>query len=485
MSFRRKFLVVVIFLFLFEFCVFSESRDAKVAMSVPKDSHVYWRVGFSSFSGKNLDRDNLYLTFSIPLLLRETLEEIRRHSFNSAVMIDYKRMVISDAISNDINKINLLIGQRDNLAFSDVGRSMKIAKLREIETSLRRLREHLNFLRGLNPEKIEINSEKEIKYVSSKGFGKLLEAPRYSPMELAEKYNLDLLVWGRVEQIGEVFFLKIGAYERALGRNVFSYVDAGARESIYRGINNAVNKLANVIMGRDWGTLEISVKPKDSAVYIDGNFIGSGDQRVRFIPTGKVSVSVSKLGYYSKRVEVEIDKNSETSVSIVLKKRKVKRILINSLPTNASVYLNSLWVGRTPVSIELPESVSRVTVKKEGFNDYEFSLYPEMERQSITVKLKSEILSKEKLEEKKRDAFYNAFGYWLITLPIPVFSFGLAVDFKVGQILAIVNSDERDASSMALYSDIMYYAYWGGIFVSTSLFINAVVRLADYIKSVD
>ncbi len=483
MSVRVSFLVVLFFLVCL--CLFSEVPDSGGVNLVPQDKHRYWRVGFSSFTGKKLDKENLYLTYSIPLLLREALEGIQSHSFGDNVLIYYKRMVIFDEISSDINKINLLINKRDNLVFSSESKSIKKVKLKEIEAKLKKLRERLNFLRRLAPEEVEVKSKKEIQYVSADNSGRLLEAPLYSPMELANKYSLDLLVWGKVEKIGDIFFLKIRAYERALGKNVFSYVDAGARESIYRGINNAVDGLANVIMGKDWGRLAISVNPGDSAVYVNGKFVGNGDQRIKFIPTGEVNISVSRDGYYRKKVDVKIVKGKETDVSISLNKRTVEKILIKSLPSEASVYVNALWVGKTPVTINSPESVSRITLKKEGFNDYVFSLYPRTKRKSITVKLAKAIVSKEKIEEKKRDAFYNALGYWLITLPVPIFSFGLAVDFKVGQVLSIVNSDVKDARSMSLYSDIMYYAYWGGVFINVSLLINAAVRLVDYIRSVD
>ena len=110
MNIRTVFLIVL--LFLFNVSVFCENQDIGEGSIIPQDTREFWRVGFSSLSGKNLDKDNLYLTYSIPLLLREALEGIREHTFSNSVIISYRRRVISDEIERDIAKINLLIEKR-------------------------------------------------------------------------------------------------------------------------------------------------------------------------------------------------------------------------------------------------------------------------------------------------------------------------------------------------------------------------------------
>ncbi len=459
------------------------SSNGKGEFNVPEDSRDTWRVGFSSLKGKGLSSDDIYLTYGIPLLLRESLEGIETHTFTNDNLRNYRFYVLRCSIEDVVSKLDSLRKKRDKVFLSGLRDEVRNDRLKKIDSNLKRLRSRLNFLRGLDPDSIKVEETKKVEIVSGKSSGGLLECPEYSVVELTRRYNLDLLVWGEIERIGDVFLLKIEAYDTSLGGNVFSYIDAGERESIYENFSEAVNELAYLFMGKPWGNLSVEVTPADSSVYINGEFIGNGKQVVNFLPVGRVDVAVNHDGYYEKKLPVELKTGETVSLNVTLKTKSKRRIKVESYPSNATLYLNSVWVGKTPVFIDLPEVVSRVEVVLSGYENCNFTISPSFDKNKIVVKLRKAII-REELRKKRRDAFYNALGLWFLSLPIPVFAFGYALDFKVGEIISVTGADIEASERLALYSDIMYYTYLGGIFVNVGLAVNMAIKIFDYLSVV-
>jgi len=475
------FIPVVLLLLIPILCVSAEEGSFKL----PQDTEQFFRIGFSKFIGKNLDPENEYLTFSLPLLLRESVETIGKHTFGAGEKELYRRMIVSRKITETVAKLNSMLEKRDLIFFQALGRKNTKANVESINRTIKSTRDYLNYLRSVDIGDIEFPDEKPVKIVSPGNSGKLYDEPQFSAFQLSQDNDLDLLVWGKVEQISDTLFVEIHAFERAREANVFNYTDAGTRERIYGYIKSAIDGLGDVILGADWGNLAIKTTPPDSSIYLDGNFVGRGVQLVRFVPAGEIKIRIEREGYLPKDQTVVVSKHQTSTLEVELVSKKKEEILIKSSPPGATVYVNSLWAGKTPVSVARPEKLERVLVLREGYEKWEFTISPDMIGNEIDAKLKKAILPREEIIKRERDKMYRALGWWFVSIPLPIFAYAYAIDFKVGEIEALVAGNSQAAGKMALYSDIMYYGYLGGLFINMGLLVNVIFNISDYIKSVN
>lgn len=477
---------VPFFTLLFLFClsyVFSETKESK-NISIPKDNENTFKVGFSMFSADNLQKENRYLIYSLPLILRENLISIGEHTFSKAEKDAYKKRIINREIASVNKKLRQLISARDNLFLSTLSGAKRDSRLKDIDKGLNAARDRMNFLRELDKEKIEFPDKKPIEYADNKLSGKLIEPPKFSPMELAKKWNVDLLIWGIVEQVDNILYIRIDAYEAALDKSVFSYIDAGSRENVYSYLKNAVEGLSEIVLGHPWGSLVVETNPSDSAVYINGVFRALGNEELKYLSPGKADLRVVHDGYenYTDTVNIEVAKTQH--INAKLKKIMLGEVKISTNPPGASVYINSVWKGLSPVVVDRPQYSKHVVIKYKNYAEEEFSLSRNT-ADNVNIILKRKIIPYSEIVRKERDQFYSALGLWLVSIPIPIFAYGFAIDYKLGEIISLANNNNEDSSRMALSSDIMYYSYLGGLFINASLFLNGALHLFNYIKAVN
>ena len=470
--------------FLLLFCLnyaFSEASETK-SIPIPTDKEKTFKVGFSMFTAENLQAENRYLIYSLPLILRENIISIGEHTFSEEEKNAYKQRIINREIASVNKKVRELFSERNNLFLSSVSGIKRESRLKDIEKGLTNFREKMTFLRNLDSKKIEFPDKKPIEYTDNKLSGKLIESPEFSPMQLAKKWNVDLLIWGMVEQVDDILYIRVNAYESAVDRSVFSYIDAGSRENVYSYLKNAAEELSDIILGHSWGSLVIETEPPDSAVYVNGEFRGFGNEELKYISPGKTDIRVDHDGYKRYTDTLVIEAGKTHHINVKLKSIKLGKVTINTAPPGASVYINSVWQGLSPLTVEKPQYPRHVVIKYKDYEEKEFTLSRDSAN-NLRITLKRKIIPYEEIVEKERDQFYSALGLWFISIPVPIFAYGFAVDYKLGEITAIINNDNENASRMALSSDIMYYSYLGGLFINAALFLNGALHLFNYIKT--
>ncbi len=105
-----------------------------------------------------------------------------------------------------------------------------------------------------------------------------------------------------------------------------------------------------------------------------------------------------------------------------------------------------------------------------GVRNYSFFLSPEK-------------IDKNRIMEHRRNKFYDSFGAFIVSLVIPVVSYGISSDYGYAYNNSLVSGvSEAESDRLMSSSALWYNVYMGGIFLSTSLFVNMVVNLYSYIS---
>ncbi len=84
-----------------------------------------------------------------------------------------------------------------------------------------------------------------------------------------------------------------------------------------------------------------------------------------------------------------------------------------------------------------------------------------------------------------RDRFYGSFGWFVLSLPIPLYTYSWAVDWAAEARRLSGEGDTAGTARAARYSYGLYYAYLGGLGISVALAGWTVYNIVRYVTAAD
>ena len=397
------------------------SRSA--ADTLPADPRADWRVGFSELRGVGLAAENIYLSSTIPRLLRERLAPISHHTLNAAERRAQARAVLAAARRAAYADLAAVLRRRDSAALAgdggDDGDDGEAVAAQVVEQRAR-----LDALHGLSWQDVEIAERKPLVFAAGAEDRGLLPAPRFSPLQAAQEANLDLLVTGRLEQVEEVLFVELQVVSPAVGGTAESYRDALRREGLADAIAELQRHLAGLFVGEPWGTITVVPTPSESAVYVDGEFAGNGRVELPYRTLGRYTVRVAAPGHESVRREIGLA-GAGTTLAVTLPPAPARRVAVATTPAGAGVYLDSQWLGTTPLQVAAPRQPARLLLRLDGYHDAAVVLRGG-ETGPIQVEMEAAGYDLAVRQEEMRNQFYDHFGTALLSLAAPVVLFSAA-----------------------------------------------------------
>lgn len=127
----------------------------------------------------------------------------------------------------------------------------------------------------------------------------------------------------------------------------------------------------NFILNKPTGDIIIHTEPEDANVYYDGTFIGKSPLYYPAIPAGKHQFSFLKQGFQHTVVQADITKDKTNVITKSIEKMRIGGIVhINSSPTNANVFMDSYYIGNTPIVLSnlTMETYHRVKIQPQETN---------------------------------------------------------------------------------------------------------------------
>jgi len=429
------------------------------------DQRSNWSIGVAAFEGRNLSPENVYLTRSFPLLLRERLEAIPEHYFNEAEVRAYRKRIILNERQRLAKAVSADRRARDELFFiTDSVQEKEAVYEQRITANLASIRK----LRELDPESIAFPRSKPLRFISGADGQLVFDKEVLSPFQLAKQQDLDVLLWGRFEEVQGFLYFEITLFNAILGEPVFTYSDATPPAELYERFDELIVELATVLWGRDWSSLTVQTVPPGASVWVDEVFRGRTPLSIPYLLPGSKEMRVEVPEYQPVLRTIELSPYTEEIQRITLIPQAREALTLDSNPSGAAIYRGSEWLGTTPLSVEKPEELSRFLLRREGYLDFPLYAYPTIE-QSVTADLLPESLDPAEIQKRRRDELYRAFGAFALSLPFPLFFGGYRSDYQ------------------AVGADISgwTFAYVGTFAVSSSLFVNLVVRVIRYLQAAD
>jgi hypothetical protein len=118
-------------------------------------------------------------------------------------------------------------------------------------------------------------------------------------------------------------------------------------------------------------TIYINSNPTGATVYINNNLQGRTPLTIGSVSNGNYQIILQYTGYSEWSQNVTVNNNVQTVNAILtLLSTTNGSIALESDPSNAAVFLNGNYEGKTPVTLDVFHGTYRVVVQKTGYQDW-------------------------------------------------------------------------------------------------------------------
>jgi formylglycine-generating enzyme required for sulfatase activity len=119
------------------------------------------------------------------------------------------------------------------------------------------------------------------------------------------------------------------------------------------------------------GKLDVRSEQADIEVLVDGEVAGTAPGLIEDIPRGSHIVEFRKYRYFPLRQQMDIEGLGRTQWVDVGLEPAWGQLQVTSVPEGAEVFVDGQAVGVTPLSAEVLETGTRLTLSKRGYKDWE------------------------------------------------------------------------------------------------------------------
>lgn len=121
-------------------------------------------------------------------------------------------------------------------------------------------------------------------------------------------------------------------------------------------------------------SLTVVSNPGGADVFLDGKKVGVTPVKISGVLVGERSLTIVKDYYQPKSLTVQVYKAEENRVEVQLEKAEVE-IMLNSMPTESTVYIDNNPLGKTPLSLKISlDKELNVKLSKEEYLDKELKI---------------------------------------------------------------------------------------------------------------
>jgi hypothetical protein len=469
--------------------------DAALA-ALPKQRETY-RIGFSILAG-DLRPDDRVVALTFPRLLHQELELISERDLLPEEISASQERRVREALRRAATGLSEAISARDALLFSreqsDEARQTARANADKRVADARSLFTELN---TAPLELVPARATLPIEFHEDHAAGDFLSLPdleNLSDLEpgsaalgealtaLASGEDLDLLVWGLIDEVQGYLIIDLYAYYRFLGES------RPAGSTIVRSTDASLeaefvaDELARELLGRDFASVAVRSAQPGAAISVNGRLEGFGSVVARFLRPGRAVVEVASEGYAPTVVETELAAGERADLAVDLEPLEPRVVQLRSSPAGANVYANSVWIGRTPLDYAFPPDPTVVRIAADGFLESRFVVDANSGPVVSRALLPSSIDWTQELR-RERDEFYQALTWFVLSIPVTMILRGgyesVLAAYPPGDSGALTDDE---LVRLARRGNILYWSSIGGLLVNAGLAVNLGFAIVDYVE---
>lgn len=460
------------------------AAPAPEVVEVLPEAREEFRVGIAAFATSEAGVESRIAGFTFPRLLLEHLDRIDEHDLSDEELGAYASRRLTSAAGSAAAELRSAVEARDRLLFSTTDdeeqREQERAAADERVAEARAL---LEAIRATDPAVLPTADSRPLVFWDGHAEGRLLPAvDAASVADVAGEEDLDLVLWGEVEEIEGYLAIDVIAYHRFLETNTPAGGTIARPEEVGLDARPVAREAAGALLGRRFASLQVVASVAEAAVYVDGVLLGYGEVSAPFLRPGAHDIRVTADGFVPAGREVTLEADELVVESVELAPGRERVVRIQSSPAGADVYADSVWVGRTPLDHRFPAEPTVVRLRREGHLESRFVVDAASPPVVNRALLPDSIDWSEELVTE-RDDFYQALTWFVVSVPVTLLLRGgyQSVRAAFPPLGSELLSDE-ELLRLARRGNILYWSSIGGFLVNGGLLVNLLISIFDYVE---
>ncbi len=443
-------------------------------------SKTEWSIGVAALTVNDASDGALVSASSlVSRLIRGELEEVDEHLLLPEERIALARAVIEDEETKAWKKLASLHAKRDEFLFDP---NAQAADLKDIELDIEEASRKARRLKDAPPQSVFVPLSLLAVYPDPVGGGRIWDTGKMAHESFRKYHDLDVLVCGKMLRVGDYYGIGITALTAEGSVSIWEGAASDIElEDVSREAGAALRTL---ILGRSWGSLTVQTEPPTALIAVNGRTAGVGYWSSSVLKPGDYVLEVTAHGFEPLLINERVDESERKTLDLALEKTGSDAVLVRSIPPGADVRLGTLWLGRTPLSVERPDRVMPVTLELKDYISRTVPFSPNTE--SLTVPLESRIVDPLEEFSTARKRLYNAVALFSASLAPTIALLGISQNYANMNVVAQGSpSNDEDMNSSYRGYMISYGMMWGSVAVNFGLLANVLVRLHRYLDAAE
>ena len=323
--------------------------------------------------------------------------------------------------------------------------------------------------------------------VSVKIGDSLVSVVKNDPEIICSNQSIDNVIFGTVKVIENMYVVTLNIYSSVTKKILYVKTLVADKNSLENAILEQAIYIAELLFNRKFCVINIVSDPANASVSVNGAEIT--EKPFIAAEPGSYTIVVRAPGFTTFIETVKVEPGEPFDLACSLVPLEKQDTTITSAPENAMVYINSLPVGVTPLTIALDPQHDMITIDK---SDYLQMMQPANTGTTINFDLAlSNGLTFNELFEKAKGRFYKSLGWFVVSLPVAALSYGsfmsiyqteieLQTKVLTGQLS--LSESQYAAQQLDGYFWVSQSAFWVSLALSTGLAINAIIQFVHYIN---
>lgn len=441
-----------------------------------RDTSTEWNVLVTDLICNSTQEDAPYISQTLSSAVYRHLSVLKKHRMSDDEIAVRRESLKAEYVDECQKALSKSYQEFDALLFKD-----KDVKARTtLKSTIAKDKRMLRKAKKKKLEKIYVQRERDIVFLND---AEEKDTFLRSPVELpskAKKDNLDYIVWGSMKLVENVVVADISLYSRMFKKDLSSVRITGDLDTIYQELAQGLDGLYSDMLGTPWSKVNIGVNNQDVDVFVDGKFISSGDLSDVILEPGEHTIVASGTNTTEDVKHVILEENQSVDIDFQVEPVTTKLFAVSSFPAGADVYYNSVWQGKTPMILNGDQG--EVVITMDGYQNTRVFL-DEKAGNTLDFFPQKEIFNKDDYLLDKRNDFYKNLTWFVLSIPIAFFSYANYLAYDDLNDRAEASGDSHESHRTERIRTYSQYGYYGALFLSVTLFTNAMFYLRDYIKA--
>jgi hypothetical protein len=456
------------------------SQSANAAKSEPRAAAT-WIIGITQFSSGEKEGSSTILLSTLPRLIISDLQSLPMRRVPPEEAVQIAKMAKARARFAAGTELSTKLDER-SLGFLNPT-TWGAEKSFNIYTADKAVRDSHDKLVEILKEKktkerpIGEGIDLTVKLWSGHAKGKLIDPPGDDLAKAAKTADVDLLVSGTVSIMESGYAaVVLRCYDAAIDREVLSMKYHCAVDDPEPIARDMADRLERWCAGRDFTRIEVLPDPAAAEMFVNGLPL-SGNTHVAYVyEPGLVHISANAQGYESESAEILVALGERRTVELKLEAKASGKVAITTTPEGASVNIDSVPMGETPLTIGLDGSRKVISVSAEGMES-ETAVLPASGESDMNFQLKpSDGIGPAGRIAAAKDDFYWSLGWFAVSVPITTLTLGIYNGYD--------EAYQRSASPSLGYSRWnASRALMAACTLSATTAVFMVIRLVKYLKT--